>query len=220
LAGWTCLQECAHIILLKELLTIDQDERNVLQNQSLALLDMTFNLIALLEENLNDLKLSIRIFQFGHNFIKEVVAKDTCALTFYGQKICVPAQAILCAEVFRLDLCNLGKQESCIGVHQLNTLLLQGKRLRASTMKEFHDAILRLFLAEIADSFIHKVLTRRAQRVATPVMDMNFTRDNWSLVGAKISEVNCVKINRIKLFLLRSTGVCSSGGGDGDEQDE
>jgi len=51
------LYECAHIILLKELLAIDHDKGNVLQDQSLALLDMTFDLIALLDENLNYLKL-------------------------------------------------------------------------------------------------------------------------------------------------------------------
>jgi hypothetical protein len=86
-----------------------------LQDQSLALLDMTFNLIALLNENLNDLKLCVWIFQFGHDFIKQVVAKHTSVVTCHtGEKGYVPAQAILFAKLFWIDLRNLGKQYSCI----------------------------------------------------------------------------------------------------------
>jgi len=70
--------------------------------------------------------------------------QKTCALTFYGQKICVPAQAILCAEVFRLDLCNLGKQESCIGVHQLNTLQ-RYKRVHDNCKLIWHRCLWSIF---------------------------------------------------------------------------
>jgi len=67
--------------------------------------------------------LRIWIFQFGHNFIKQMVAEHTCAVTSHSRENSrVPTQAILFAERFWFDLSNLGKQESCIRVHQFNTL--------------------------------------------------------------------------------------------------
>jgi len=68
--------------------------------------------------------LCVWIFQFGHNFIKQVMAKHTSAVTCHTrEKGYVPAQAILFAKLFWIDLRNLGKQYSCIRVHQLYTLL-------------------------------------------------------------------------------------------------
>lgn len=67
--------------------------------------------------------LHIWIFQFGHDFIKQVVAEHTCALTSHtGEKSRVPAQGELFAERFWFDLHDLGKQEGCIRVHQLGTM--------------------------------------------------------------------------------------------------
>jgi hypothetical protein len=67
--------------------------------------------------------LRIWILQFGHNFIKQVAANYTCAVTCHTrEKGYFAAQPILLAELFWLDFSNLGKQKSCIGVHQLNTL--------------------------------------------------------------------------------------------------
>jgi hypothetical protein len=115
---------------------------------------VTFDLIALLDKNLNYLKLQthnttkpkcqahrmtthggehgkcrksyylrIWIFQFGHDFIEQMVAEHTRAVTSHtGEKSRVPAQAIPFAERFRSDLRDLGKQESRIRVHQLDTL--------------------------------------------------------------------------------------------------
>jgi len=127
-ARWTSLCERADVVLLEELLTVHQDEGNVLQNQPLALLDVAFDLIALLDKNLNYLKLRIWIFQFGHDFIEQMVAEHTRAVTSHtGEKSRVPAQAIPFAERFRSDLRDLGKQESRIRVHQLDTLLFKGE---------------------------------------------------------------------------------------------
>jgi hypothetical protein len=67
--------------------------------------------------------LRVRIFQFGHNFIKQVVAEHTCAVTCHTrEKSRAPAQAIPFAERFWFDLRDLGKQEGCVRVHQFITL--------------------------------------------------------------------------------------------------
>jgi hypothetical protein len=61
--------------------------------------------------------LRIWILQFGHNFIKQVAANYTCAVTCHTrEKGYFAAQPILLAELFWLDFSNLGKQKSCIGV--------------------------------------------------------------------------------------------------------
>jgi hypothetical protein len=110
---------------------------------------MTLKLVAFLEEKLKYLKLqishgkleadrvkvraeattqvklknylSIRIFQFGLDFIHEAVAERACALTSDTRHKRV-AEAILFAELIWLDLSDLGKEKRCIVVHQLSTL--------------------------------------------------------------------------------------------------
>jgi hypothetical protein len=82
--------------------------------------------------------LRIWILQFGHNFIKQVAANYTCAVTCHTrEKGYFPAQPTLLAELFWLYFSNLGKQKSCIGVHQLNTL----QREKSSQQNRYTRAI-------------------------------------------------------------------------------
>lgn len=160
LAGIASLHEGAYILLLEELLAIGHDERDVLQNHSLALLDMALNLVALLDEKLNYFKLCIRILHFGENFVDELVAKRARAFAFRGRENgCVSAEAILFAELIWLDLGDLGKEETRVRVNELNTLLCQGECLRTSAMKDLQDVILCFFLTKITDRFICEHLT-------------------------------------------------------------
>ena len=67
--------------------------------------------------------LCIRIFHFGQNFIDQMVAKCAGAFAFSNrEKRYVLAEAMLFAELIWLDLTDLGKEKSCIGVHHLSTL--------------------------------------------------------------------------------------------------
>jgi hypothetical protein len=93
--------------------------------------------------------LSIRIFQFGLDFIHEAVAKRACALTSHTREKRV-AEAILLAELVWLDLSDLGKEKICIVVHQLSTLQRENT---ACHLSRKHSTVLYYFFIELVISY-------------------------------------------------------------------